>query len=100
MNVTEVLSTSFDQLALLHSPIMVVGLRGWFDVAEVATGALAHLLDDRVAPIVASIDPDPFFDFTQSTNSGKLRTGTLELTTSTCAEDAASDTGTKSFCGS
>jgi proteasome assembly chaperone (PAC2) family protein len=65
VNVTEVLSTSFDQLAPLHSPIMVVGLRGWFDVAEVATGALAHLLDDRVAPIVASIDPDPFFDFTQ-----------------------------------
>ena len=44
---------------------MVVALRGWFDVAEVATGALEHLVDDRVAPVVASIDPDPFFDFTQ-----------------------------------
>ncbi|MCU1361680.1 MAG: hypothetical protein JWN99_2969, partial [Ilumatobacteraceae bacterium] len=38
---------------------------GWFDVAEAATRALDHLLEDRVAPVVASIDPDPFFDFTQ-----------------------------------
>ena len=65
MNVTEVLTTAFDELAPLHSPIMVVGLRGWFDVAEVATHALEHIVEDRVAPVVASIDPDPFFDFTQ-----------------------------------
>ena len=44
---------------------MVVALRGWFDVAEVATGALDELLNDRVAPVIASIDPDPFYDFTQ-----------------------------------
>lgn len=65
MNVGDVLTTSFEGLAPLHSPIMVIALRGWFDVAEVATGALNHLLTDRVAPVVASIDPDPFFDFTQ-----------------------------------
>jgi proteasome assembly chaperone (PAC2) family protein len=65
VNVTEVLTTAFDELAPLHSPIMVVGLRGWFDVAEVATHALEHMVEDRVAPVVASIDPDPFFDFTQ-----------------------------------
>jgi proteasome assembly chaperone (PAC2) family protein len=65
MNVPEVLSTSFTEMAPLRSPIMVVGLRGWFDVAEVATRALDHLVEDRVAPVVASIDPDPFFDFTQ-----------------------------------
>jgi proteasome assembly chaperone (PAC2) family protein len=44
---------------------MVLALRGWFDIAEVATIAINELLVDRVAPIVASIDPDPFFDFTQ-----------------------------------
>jgi len=60
-----VLTTAFDGVAPLRSPVMVVALRGWFDIAEVATGALEHLLMDRVAPVVASIDPDPFFDFTQ-----------------------------------
>ena len=65
MRVEDVLTTAFDDLPPLHSPIMVVALRGWFDVAEVATGALERLMRDKPGPIVASIDPDPFFDFTQ-----------------------------------
>ena len=68
MNVDEVLTTAFDDALAsgpLHAPIMVVALRGWFDVAEVATGALDELVSERVAPVVAAIDPDPFFDFTQ-----------------------------------
>jgi proteasome assembly chaperone (PAC2) family protein len=65
VNVDDVLTTAFEDLQPLHSPIMVVALRGWFDVAEVATGALQRLMRDKPGPIVASIDPDPFFDFTQ-----------------------------------
>lgn len=65
MNVSEVLSIAADSDVTVHSPIMVIALRGWFDVAEVATDALNELAHDRVAPVVASIDPDPFFDFTQ-----------------------------------
>ncbi|MEI7546526.1 MAG: PAC2 family protein [Actinomycetota bacterium] len=60
-----VLTTAFDGLAPLHQPIMVLALRGLFDTAEVATDAVATLSEGRVAAIVASIDPDPFFDFTQ-----------------------------------
>ena len=60
-----VLSTAYDGLAPLHRPIMVLALRGFFDIAEVATDAIDTLTDERVAPVVASIDPDPFFDFTQ-----------------------------------
>ncbi|MEX1106769.1 MAG: PAC2 family protein [Ilumatobacteraceae bacterium] len=65
MNVDDVLTTAFEQVAPLHDPIMVIALRGWFDVAAAATDALDRLFADRVAPVVASIDPDPFFDFTQ-----------------------------------
>ena len=65
MKVDEVLTVAYQDLAPLHSPIMVVALRGWFDVAEVATGALERLLRNRRDTVVASIDPDPFFDFTQ-----------------------------------
>jgi len=60
-----VLTTAFDMLSPLHRPIMVLALRGLFDIAEVATDAVDTLAADRVAPIVASIDPDPFYDFTQ-----------------------------------
>lgn len=65
MQVDEVLSTHTEGLAPLTRPIMVVALTGWFDASGAATGALEWLLRDRVAPIVASIDPDPFYDFTQ-----------------------------------
>ncbi|MDO8362565.1 MAG: PAC2 family protein [Actinomycetota bacterium] len=44
---------------------MVLALRGLFDIAEVATDAVDTLATGRVAPVIASIDPDPFFDFTQ-----------------------------------
>ena len=60
-----VLSTAYDGLSPLHRPIMVLALRGFFDIAEVATDAIDTLTDERIAPVVASIDPDPFFDFTQ-----------------------------------
>ena len=59
------LTTAFDDLGKLNRPIMVLALRGWFDVAEVATDAVESLAADRVTPVVAAIDPDPFFDFTQ-----------------------------------
>jgi hypothetical protein len=60
-----VLTTAFDDLGKLNRPIMVLALRGWFDVAEVATDAVVTLAADRITPVVAAIDPDPFFDFTQ-----------------------------------
>ncbi|MEI8239525.1 MAG: PAC2 family protein, partial [Actinomycetota bacterium] len=64
------LTTAFDDLAPLHRPILVLALRGLFDIAEVATDAIDTLAADdpdmgRIAPIVAAIDPDSFFDFTQ-----------------------------------
>ncbi|MFZ9629169.1 MAG: PAC2 family protein [Ilumatobacteraceae bacterium] len=59
------LTTAFDDLAPLHRPIMVLALRGLFDIAEVATDAVDELIGDNPAPIVAAIDADPFFDFTQ-----------------------------------
>lgn len=65
MRVDEVLTTHAEGLTPLNHPIMVVALTGWFDASGAATGALDWLLRDRVAPIVASIDPDPFYDFTQ-----------------------------------
>ncbi len=65
MRVDEVLTTHTEGLAPLKRPIMVVALTGWFDASGSATGALEWMLRERVAPVVASIDPDPFYDFTQ-----------------------------------
>jgi hypothetical protein len=49
----------------LRSPVMVIALRGWFDMGSTATAAVTALSRDRVSTVVAEIDPDPFYDFTQ-----------------------------------
>ena len=60
-----VLVTEFNDLAPLHRPILVLALRGLFDIAEVATDAVDTIIDQRVTTVIASIDPDVFYDFTQ-----------------------------------
>jgi len=49
----------------LRSPVMVIALRGWFDMGSTATAAVKALAADRISTVVAEIDPDPFYDFTQ-----------------------------------
>lgn len=65
MNVDEVLEADWDGVGNLRDPVLVIALRGLFDTAGAASGALEWCLADRAVTVVASIDPDPFFDFTQ-----------------------------------
>ena len=65
LSIDEVLETYWDDLAPLRNPVMLVALRGLFDIGGVATSALDWMLKERDYVVVADIDPDPFFDFTQ-----------------------------------
>lgn len=65
MRVDDVLQGAWDDVAPLHRPVLLVALRGLFDVANVATDTLDWLIRSRPATTVASMDPDPFYDFTQ-----------------------------------
>jgi proteasome assembly chaperone (PAC2) family protein len=65
MSVDDVLEADWSAVGTLRDPVLVVALRGWFDIAGVATGALEWAIQERPITVVASIDPDPFFDFTQ-----------------------------------
>jgi len=65
ITVEEVLETYWEDIAPLRNPVMLVALRGLFDIGGVATSALDWMLKERDATVVADIDPDPFFDFTQ-----------------------------------
>jgi len=56
----------------LRRPVMVVALTGYFDFAGAATDALEHLIDCGDGELVAAIDPDPFFDFTQQRPDARL----------------------------
>ena len=65
MNVDEVLEADWGGVGNLRDPVLVIALRGLFDTSGAASGALEWCLADRAVTVVASIDPDPFFDFTQ-----------------------------------
>ncbi|MFM8835458.1 MAG: PAC2 family protein [Actinomycetota bacterium] len=64
MNIDEVLEADWDAVPTLRDPVLIIALRGWFDAAGAATSALEWCLDNRAVTVVASIDSDPFFDFT------------------------------------
>ena len=55
----------WEDAAPLRNPVMLVALQGLFDIGSVATSALDWMLKEREWTVVADIDPDPFFDFTQ-----------------------------------
>ena len=63
--VDEVLERYWEDAAPLRNPVMLVALQGLFDIGSVATSALDWMLKERDWTVVADIDPDPFFDFTQ-----------------------------------
>ena len=50
----------------LRSPVLVCAFRGWNDAAAAASTALTAIADSLDAELIASIDPEDYFDF-QST---------------------------------
>ena len=66
IDVDEVLERYWDDIAPLRNPVLLVTLQGLFDIGSVATSALDWMLKERDYAVVADIDPDPFFDFTQA----------------------------------
>jgi proteasome assembly chaperone (PAC2) family protein len=65
MDAMEVLEFGTGDIGALERPVMLVGLEGWFDVASAATQAVNAFISAEHAVTVGSIDPDPFYDFTQ-----------------------------------
>lgn len=65
MQATDVLSFGVGDMGSLDRPVMLVGLEGWFDVANAATQAVNAFTCADHAVTVGAIDPDPFYDFTQ-----------------------------------
>ncbi|NDC45097.1 MAG: aminotransferase class I/II-fold pyridoxal phosphate-dependent enzyme [Actinobacteria bacterium] len=58
MNHSEVMEADWEAVGPLRDPVLVIALRGWFDVAGVATGALEWCIQERSVTVVASIDPE------------------------------------------
>ncbi|HEY3485645.1 MAG TPA: PAC2 family protein [Ilumatobacteraceae bacterium] len=79
MDVDDVLALETDGLDDLRAPVMLVALRGWFDVGAAATTALTRLAPPDATVTVAEIDPDPFYDFTQERPQVEIDDGELRV---------------------
>lgn len=65
MSAADVLEFRPDDVGPLDRPVLLVGLEGWFDAAGAATQAVNAFVSADNALTVGSLDPDPFYDFTQ-----------------------------------
>ncbi|MGH8791386.1 MAG: PAC2 family protein [Stackebrandtia sp.] len=64
--------TEFDGLPVLRSPVLVAAFTGWNDAADAASRVIAHLAEQWEARHVATIDPDPYYDFQMARPSVKV----------------------------
>jgi proteasome assembly chaperone (PAC2) family protein len=63
-----------DEQPELRNPTMLVAFAGWPDAGEVASGSMRYLLRKLRARKFAAIDPEEFYDFTETRPTTKLRT--------------------------
>lgn len=79
MDVADVLELQLDGLGDLRSPVMLVALTGLFDISGAATTALDQFAPVDHAVTIGSIDPDPFYDFTQERPQVEFDEGELRV---------------------
>jgi hypothetical protein len=79
VDIADVLTIEADELGALRSPVLVVALHGWFDVAGAATAAIDALAPPASLVTVAEIDPDPFYDFTQERPYVEIEDGEIRV---------------------
>lgn len=73
--VDDVLDLEIDDIGPLRSPVMLIALTGWFDIAGAATTALDMFAPADEAITIGEIDPDPFYDFTQERPQVEIEDG-------------------------
>lgn len=61
----------------LDRAILIAAFGGWSDAASASTWAIKYLLNQWDAQQFAEIDPDPFFDFTESRPQVKITAGSI-----------------------
>jgi hypothetical protein len=79
MDIDDVLDLELDDLGPLRSPVMLVALTGLFDISGAATTALDRFAPADTAITIGSIDPDPFYDFTQERPQVEYDEGELRV---------------------
>lgn len=59
----------------LDSPILILAFEGWNDAGDAASTAARHIRDRFGGDVFATIDPEPFYDFTSNRPMLRLEDG-------------------------
>lgn len=59
----------------LRDPILIAAFKGWNDAAEAASGAVRFVVDSFAARRIAALDPEEFYDFTETRPRVRLLDG-------------------------
>ncbi len=59
----------------LRDPLLVCAFKGWNDAGEASSAALGFLIESFGAEEVAAIDPEEFFDFSETRPTVTLSNG-------------------------
>ena len=59
----------------LENPILVLAFEGWNDAGDAASTAARHVRDRFAGEVFATIDPEPFYDFTANRPMIRLEDG-------------------------
>ncbi len=63
----------------LRDPILIAAFEGWGDAGDAATTAARHIRDRLAGESFATIDPEPFYDFTTARPVVRLAKGGREI---------------------
>lgn len=69
---------TFYQMPTLHNPVLIAGFGDWSNAGNVALNSIEYIIKEKKATLIAEIDPDYFYQFTQNRPIITIRKGRLQ----------------------
>jgi len=69
---------TFYQTPPLHNPILIAGFEGWSNAGNIALKSIEYIIEKKGATLIAEIDQDRFYQFTQNRPVVTIKEGRLQ----------------------
>ena len=69
---------TFYQAPPLHNPVLIAGFGGWSNGGNIALKPIEYIIQKKGATLIAEIDPDYFYQFTQNRPVITIKEGRLQ----------------------
>ncbi len=66
------------QTPALNNPILIAGFGGWSNAGNIALKSIEYIIEKKGAALIAEIDPDHFYQFTQNRPVINIKEGRLQ----------------------